>query len=88
VPEKNKSEMLLEGYLRSHGYSDFDFEPDIPARQGVLTTDSVGKVARFASKSKSRGTAEDFKSGFGSFDPYPRRLLSCSSASIASSIDS
>ena len=30
VPQKNKSEMLLEGYLRSHGYADFDFEPEIP----------------------------------------------------------
>lgn len=27
---KNKSEMLLEGYLRHYGYRDFDFEPEIP----------------------------------------------------------
>ena len=26
---KNKSELLLEGYLRNNGESDFDFEPEI-----------------------------------------------------------
>ena len=30
MPPKNKSELLLKGYLRSHGYTDFDFEPEIP----------------------------------------------------------
>jgi hypothetical protein len=28
VPLKNKSEMLLEGYLRHQGCNDFDFEPN------------------------------------------------------------
>ena len=66
---KNKSEMLFEGYLRSHGHEEFPFEPEIPGtskrpdyrllwnRQEILF-----EVKEF------RGTREDFASGGGFFN--------------------
>lgn len=69
---KNKSEMLLEGYLRGQGHNDFDFEPAIPGttrrpdyRLRWQGGDVLLEVKEF------RGTAEDFHAGFGVFDPYP-----------------
>jgi hypothetical protein len=68
---KNKSELLFEGYLRSHGHHEFDFEPEMPCtvkhpdyrlhwnQQPILF-----EVKEF------QADAHDFKSGFGSFDPY------------------
>ena len=71
VPLKNKSEMLLEGYLRNQGYDDFDFEPEIAGttrrpdcRLRWAGADVLLEVKEF------RGNADDFRSGFGSFDPY------------------
>jgi hypothetical protein len=72
VPQKNQSEMLLEGYLRSHGYADFDFEPEIPGttrRPDYRLRWHGGEV--LLEVKEFRGTAEDFTSGFGVFDPYP-----------------
>jgi hypothetical protein len=72
VPLKNKSEMLLKGYLRNQGYADFDFEPEIAGttrrpdyRLRWADADVLLEVKEF------RGNADDFRSGFGSFDPYP-----------------
>ena len=71
---KNKSEMLFEGYLRSYGYARPDFEPAIvgtPRRPDYLLAWN-GQEVLFEVK-KFRGTAEDFASRGGSFDPYPTR---------------
>jgi len=72
VPLKNKSEMLLEGYLRNRGYEGFDFEPEIPGttrrpdyRLRWPGGDVLLEVKEF------RANADDFRSGFGFFDPYP-----------------
>src|SRR5258705_3491439 len=72
VPLKNKSEMLLEGYLRSQGYDAFDFEPEIAGttrrpdyRLRVPGGEVLLEVKEF------RGNADDFRGGFGYFDPYP-----------------
>lgn len=69
---KNKSEMLFEGYLRSHGYTDFDFEPEITGttkrpdyRLRWRGDEVLLEVKEF------RGTEDDFKAGAGFFDPYP-----------------
>jgi hypothetical protein len=68
---KNKSEMLLEGYLRSQGY-EFDFEPEIPGttrrpdyRLRRPSGDVLLEVKEF------RANADDFRAGSGVFDPYP-----------------
>ena len=69
---KNKSEMLFEGYLRSHGYTDFAFEPEIPGtlkrpdyRLSWNAQEIMLEVKEF------RGEADDFEGGFSYFDPYP-----------------
>ena len=72
VPSKNKSEMLLEGYLRHQGYNDFDFEPEMAGttrrpdyRLRWASGDVLLEVKEF------RANADNFRTGFGSFDPYP-----------------
>jgi len=72
LPRKNKSEMLFEGYLRSHGHPDFAFEPEIPgtSRRPDYRLSWNGQEILFEVK-EFRGEADDFKAGFGSFDPYP-----------------
>jgi hypothetical protein len=69
---KNKSEMLLEGYLRGQGHNDFDFEPTIPGttRRPDYQLRWHGGAVLLEVK-EFRGTAEDFRAGFGVFDPYP-----------------
>jgi hypothetical protein len=64
--------MLLEGYLRHHGYNDFDFEPEMAGttrrpdyRLRWASGDVLLEVKEF------RANADDFRTGFGSFDPYP-----------------
>jgi hypothetical protein len=71
VPLKNKSEMLLEGYLRHQGYNDFDFEPEMAGttrrpdyRLRWASGDVLLEVKAF------RANADDFRTGFGFFDPY------------------
>jgi hypothetical protein len=68
---KNKSEMLLEGYLRSNGYTDFDFEPQLPGsskhpdyRLRFGDSDTLLEVKEF------RAGPDDLGAG-GYFDPYP-----------------
>jgi len=68
---KNKSEMLLEGYLRSAGYTDFDFEPEIPGttrrpdyRLRWGGTEVLLEVKEF------RAEPDDLRAGGGFFDPY------------------
>lgn len=69
---KNKSEMLLEGYLRSQGHNDFDFEPEVSGttrRPDYRLRWSGGDV--LLEVKEFRANAGDFRSGFGYFDPYP-----------------
>ena len=75
VPLKNKSEMLLEGYLRNQGYDDFDFEPEIAgtARRPDYRLRWAGADVLLEVK-EFRGNADDFRSGFGSFNPRPSPL--------------
>jgi hypothetical protein len=72
MPPKNKSEMLLEGYLRSHGYTDFDYEPEIPGttrRPDYRLRRAGGDV--LLEVKEFRGEPEAFRRGVGVFDPYP-----------------
>jgi len=64
--------MLLEGYLRNQGYTDFDFEPEIPGttRRPDYRLRWAGGEALLEVK-EFRGDADDFRPGFGAFDPYP-----------------
>ena len=69
---KNKSEILLEGYLRSRGMTDFEFEPVLTGtsrrpdyRLSTGRGDLLLEVKEFAA------SPIDIKSGFGVFDPYP-----------------
>jgi hypothetical protein len=69
---KNKSELLLEGYLRCHGYTDFDFEPEIPGttrRPDYRLRWAGGEV--LLEVKEFRAEPDDFKSRGGFFDPYP-----------------
>ena len=69
---KNKSELLLEGYLRNHGESDFDFEPEIhgTSRRPDYRLRSTGGEILLEVK-EFRAETNDFRTGFGAFDPYP-----------------
>ena len=72
MPLKNKSEMLLEGYLRNRGYEDFDFEPEIPGttrRPDYRLRWQGGEV--LLEVKVFRANADDFRAGFGVFDPCP-----------------
>ena len=69
---KNKSEILFEAYLRSQGYTDCAFEPEIQGtsrrpdyRLSWSGQDILVEVKEF------RAEADDFGRGFGFFDPYP-----------------
>ena len=71
-PTKTKSEMLFEGYLRAHGYTNFEFEPEMPGttkrpdyRLAACGQDILLEVKEF------RATPDDFNSRGGYFDPYP-----------------
>jgi hypothetical protein len=67
---KNKSEMLLEGYLRSNGYADFDYEPEIAGttkRPDYRLCWRGGEV--LLEVKEFRGTEDDFKAGAGFYDP-------------------
>jgi hypothetical protein len=69
---KNKSEMLLEGYLRSRGYTDFEFEPEIPGsskRPDYRLRWTGGEV--LLEVKELRAKPADFQAGSGYFDPYP-----------------
>ena len=68
---KNKSEMLLEGYLRARGHNDFDFEPAIlgTSRRPDYRLRWEGGDVLLEVK-EFRGTPEAFHAGFGYFDPY------------------
>lgn len=69
---KNKSELLLEGYLRHHGYQDFDFEPEMAGtskRPDYRLRWAGGEV--LLEVKEFQADQGDFKSGFGFFDPYP-----------------
>jgi hypothetical protein len=70
-PVKNKSEMLLEGYLRSYGCSDFDFEPEIPGtskRPDYRLRWGGGEI--LLEVKEFRAEPNDLKPGGGFFDPY------------------
>ena len=69
---KNKSELLFEGYLRCHGYTDFEFEPEIPGttkRPDYRLRRSGAEV--LLEVKEFRAEPDDLKPGFGFFDPYP-----------------
>ena len=69
---KNKSELLLEGYLRNHGYADVDFEPEIQgtSRRPDYRLRSTG-VEILLEVKEFRAETHDFRTGFDVFDPYP-----------------
>jgi hypothetical protein len=64
--------MLLEGYLRHHGYRDFDFEPQVSGstRRPDYRLPWSGSEVLLEVK-EFRGVPEDYKAGGGVFDPYP-----------------
>ena len=72
MPPKNKSEMLLEGYLRCYGYKDFDYEPEIQGttRRPDYRLRWVGGEVLLEVK-EFRAEPQDFHAGGGVFDPYP-----------------
>jgi hypothetical protein len=68
---KNKSEMLLEGYLRTCGYTDYDFEPEIQGtskRPDYRLRWAGGEV--LLEVKEFRAEPADFRTGGGFFDPY------------------
>jgi hypothetical protein len=69
---KNKSELLLEGYLRNHGCTHFEFEPEIEgtSRRPDYRLRCAGSEILLEVK-EFRAEPDDIKSGFGVFDPYP-----------------
>lgn len=68
---KTKSELLLEGYLRWHGYAEFAFEPAVPGTTKRPDYRLRWKDQTILLEVKGlRATADDFRSGPGSFDPY------------------
>ena len=69
---KNKSEMLFEAYLRSQGYVDFAFEPEISgtSKRPDYRLSSNGHEILLEVK-EFRAEADDFRPGFRGFDPYP-----------------
>ena len=71
---KNRSEMLFEAYLRSSGYADFAFEPEIPntAKRPDYRLSSNGHDLLFEIK-EFRAEPDDLTAGFRYFDPYQRR---------------
>jgi hypothetical protein len=71
-PQKNKSELLFEGCLRTSGLHDFVFEMEVPGTSrrpdyAVPWNDSflLFEVKEF------RADGEDWRPGFGFYDPYP-----------------
>jgi len=68
---KNKSEMLLEGYLRHHGYKDFDCEPAIAGsskRPDFRLRWNGGEVLLEVKEFRAR--AGDLRASGGHFNPY------------------
>ena len=69
---KTKSELLFEGYPRAHGYTNFDFEPEMPGttKRPDYRLAAGGQNVLFEIK-EFRGTPGDFSSRGGFFNPYP-----------------
>jgi hypothetical protein len=68
---KNKSELLLEGYLRGHGYREFEFEPEMVGstrRPDYLLRAAEAEVLLEVKEFRT-DPREQLSSGF--FDPYP-----------------
>ena len=67
---KNKSERLLQGHFRSLGH-EFDLSMRFRVRRDGRIIGCIGQTATFSRSEGVPSNADDFRGGFGVFDPYP-----------------
>jgi hypothetical protein len=71
APRKTESEVLFEEYLNASGLTMFQFEPEMPgtAKRPDYRLVFDGACCLFEVK-EFTATPEDFRRGFGAYDPY------------------